>query len=160
MSTTKISMALATCLILGAALSPSLARAGEGHDHGDAPPAATGNGPKRQPDGSVFLPKPAQRQWQLRTLAVTDGDLPRAYELSGKVSMDPNAGGKVQASLAGRLQAGPKGLPSLGQQVKQGEVLAYVVPTAGAIERSNQVAQQAELKAARALEAKRLARLQ
>ena len=47
MSTTKISMALASCLasclVLGAALSPSLARAGEGHDHGDAPPAATGH---------------------------------------------------------------------------------------------------------------------
>jgi hypothetical protein len=164
MSTSMISKTLASCLasclVFGAALSPTLAHAGEGHDHGDAPPAATGNGPKRQPDGSVFLPKPAQRQWQLRTLAVIDGDLPRAYELSGKVSMDPNAGGKVQASLAGRLQAGPKGLPSLGQQVSQGEVLAYVVPTAGAIERSNQVAQQAELKAARALAAKRLARLQ
>ena len=36
--------------------------AGDGHDHGDAPPAANSNGPKRLPDGSVFLPKPAQRQ--------------------------------------------------------------------------------------------------
>ncbi len=159
MTTSMKSWALASCLALGAALSPLPAVSGEGHDHGDAPPAANSNGPKRQPDGSVFLPKPAQRQWQLRTLAVQEGDLPRAYELAGKVSMDPNAGGKVQASLAGRLQAGPKGLPSLGQQVSRGEVLAYVIPTAGAIERSNQLAQQAELKAAQALAAKRLTRL-
>ena len=26
--------------------------AGDGHDHGDAPPAASGNGPRRLPDGS------------------------------------------------------------------------------------------------------------
>ena len=44
--------------------------AGDGHDHGDAPPAASGSGPKRQPDGSVFLPKPAQRQIGVRTLLV------------------------------------------------------------------------------------------
>jgi hypothetical protein len=73
--------------------------------------------------------------------------------------MDPNAGGKVQAVLAGRLEAGPKGLPGVGQAVRKGEVLAYVVPTAGAIERSNQLAQQAELRAARDLAARRVARL-
>jgi hypothetical protein len=73
--------------------------------------------------------------------------------------MDPNAGGKVQAAQAGRLQAGPNGLPSVGQAVRKGEVLAWVEPTAGAIERSNQVAQQAELRAAHALAAKRVARL-
>ena len=38
------------------------AQAGEGHDHGDAQAAPSANGPQRQPDGSVFLPKPAQRQ--------------------------------------------------------------------------------------------------
>jgi cobalt-zinc-cadmium efflux system membrane fusion protein len=73
--------------------------------------------------------------------------------------MDPNAGGKVQAVQAGRLEAGPKGLPGVGQAVRKGEVLAYVVPTAGAIERSNQLAQQAELRAARDLAARRVARL-
>jgi cobalt-zinc-cadmium efflux system membrane fusion protein len=44
-------------------------------------------------------------------------------------------------------------------RVRKGEVLAYVVPTAGAIERSNQLAQQAELRAARDLAARRVARL-
>ena len=50
-----------------AALSP--VHAGEGHDHGDAPAAPSANGPQRQPDGSVFLPKPAQRQLGVRTVA-------------------------------------------------------------------------------------------
>ena len=100
--------------------------AGEGHDHGDAPAAASGNGPRRLPDGSVFLPMPAQHQIGLRTMPVEAGSHPRAFELSGRVVMDPNAGGMVQAVLAGRLEAGSRGFPSVGQTVKKGEVVAYV----------------------------------
>ena len=150
---------LCLALLCGALAGPPLALAGEGHDHGDAPPAAQGNAPKRQPDGRVFLPKPTQRQLAVRTLPVVQAELPKAFELAGKVVMDPNAGGKVQAALAGRLEAGPQGLPGVGQAVRKGQVLAYVVPTAGAIERSNQLSQQAELRAAQALAAKRVARL-
>ena len=147
-------------LLLATVLSAPLpALAGPGHDHGDAPPAPTGNGPSRQPDGSVFLPKPAQRQLGVRTLVAATGQHAKAFELAGTVVMDPNAGGKVQAVLAGRLEAGPKGLPGVGQAVRKGAVLAYVVPTAGAIERSNQLAQQAELRAARDLAARRVERL-
>lgn len=147
-------------LLLATVLSAPLpALAGPGHDHGDAPPAPTGNGPSRQPDGSVFLPKPAQRQLGVRTLVAATGQHAKAFELAGTVVMDPNAGGKGQAVLAGRLEAGPKGLPGVGQAVRKGEVLAYVVPTAGAIERSNQLAQQAELRAARDLAARRVERL-
>ena len=151
---TLLALLLATALC-----APLPALAGPGHDHGDAPPAPTGNGPSRQPDGSVFLPKPAQRQLGVRTLVAATGQHAKAFELAGTVVMDPNAGGKVQAVLAGRLEAGPKGLPGVGQAVRKGEVLAYVVPTAGAIERSNQLAQQAELRAARDLAARRVARL-
>ena len=137
----------------------SNAHAGDGHDHGDAPPVASGNGPRRLPDGGVFLPKPAQRQIGVRTQPVEEGDLPKSFELSGKVVMDPNAGGRVQALIAGRLEPGPRGFPNIGQQVRKGEVLAWVVPSAGMIERSNQAAQLAELRAAKTLAAKRLARL-
>ena len=41
--------------------------AGEGHSHGEAEAPANGNGPQRLPDGSVFLPKPAQHQLSVRT---------------------------------------------------------------------------------------------
>lgn len=115
--------------------------------------------PQRLPDGSVFLPKPSQRQIDVRTLVVAEAELPKTIELAGKVAMDPNAGGKVQALLAGRLEPGPRGLPGLGQQVNKGEILAWVTPSAGQIERSNQSAQLAELRASRALAEKRLARL-
>ena len=145
-------LALACALAL-----PLASRAHEGHD--DTAPAVTGESPRRQSDGSVFVPKSAQRQLALRTLAVVAGEYPRSFELAGTVAMDPNAGGKVQAALAGRLEAGPQGLPGVGQGVKKGQVLAYVVPTAGALERSSQLAQQAELRAARGLAERRVARL-
>ena len=158
-------LTLAACQILSAMLLTVAfpAWADAGHDHGDAAPAAStgsGDGPKRLPDGSVFSPKPAQRQIGVRTLIVTEAELPRALELAGKVVMDPNAGGKVQALVAGRLEAGARGLPSVGQTVKKGDVLAYVVPSSGAIERSNQASALAELRAARSLAEKRVARLQ
>ena len=155
----KLSVLFAALALVSASASWN-AFAGEGHDHGDeGPVVAGGNGPQRQADGSVFLPKPAQRQIGVRTLVTEAGELPRTTALAGKVVMDPNAGGKVQAMVAGRLEAGPQGLPSVGQTVKKGDVLAYVSPSTDQIERSNQTAQLAELQAARALVEKRLARL-
>jgi hypothetical protein len=110
-------------------------------------------------DGSVFLPKPAQRQLNVRTLAVEVADVPRSFELNGRVLMDPNAGGKVQPINAGRIEPGPKGLPTAGQAVTKGDVLAYVVPAVAPLERASQSAQLAELRAAKSLAEKRLARL-
>ena len=135
------------------------AHADEGHSHGEAPAAINANGPQRLPDGSVFLPKPAQRQLAVRTFVAESAELPRTTELAGKVLMDPNAGGKVQALLAGRIEPGPRGLPEPGQAVRKGEVLAYVVASAAPVERSNQAAQLAELRAAKALADRRVARL-
>ena len=125
-------LTLVVLMTLFAAPRAIAAPAGEGHDHGDAPAAITTSGPQRLPDGSVFLPKPAQRQIGVRTLLAEEKELPRSLELSGKVVMDPNAGGKVQPTLAGRIEPGPRGLPSVGQAVRKGEVLAYVVTTAAA----------------------------
>jgi hypothetical protein len=93
------------------------------------------------------------------TLPGEEQSLPRGLELNGVVLMDPNAGGKVQAMAAGRVEPGSRGLPTVGQAVRKGEVLAYVTPSAGSLERSNQLAQLAELRAARSLAEKRLQRL-
>lgn len=160
MSSNRILRLTSLVLSLGLSLGSTTASlAGEGHDHGDAPAAPSANGPQRLPDGSVFLPKPAQRQLGVRTLPTEATDLPRSFELNGKVVMDPNAGGKVQPMNAGRVEPGPRGLPNPGQAVRKGEVLAYVVPSAAPIERSNQAAQLAELRAAKSLADKRVARL-
>lgn len=152
-------------LVVSIALAgPLPAHAGPGHDHGqdhrEAAATPTGDGPQRQPDGSVFLPKPAQRQLGVRTVTTAAAELPRTVELSARVLMDPNAGGKVQPLNAGRIEPGPRGLPNPGQAVRKGEVLAYVLPSAGTIERANQSAQLAELRAAKGLADKRIARLQ
>jgi hypothetical protein len=157
MKRTMIATSLALWFAL-ATLAPVYA--GEGHDHGGAPAAPSANGPQRQPDGSVFLPKPAQRQLGVRTVVTKAAELPRTVELGAKVLMDPNAGGKVQPLNAGRIEPGPRGLPNAGQAVRKGEVLAYVMPSAAPIELSNQAAQLAELRAAKALVDKRIARLQ
>ena len=160
MKSMNLNRSLTACALAAAlALGSMPVFAGEGHDHGDAPAATNSNGPQRLPDGSVFLPKPAQRQMSVRTLVGAEQSLPRSLELNGQVLMDPNAGGKVQAMAAGRLEPGPRGLPTVGQTVRKGEVLAYVQPSAGNLERSSQVAQLAELRAARMLAEKRLARL-
>jgi biotin carboxyl carrier protein len=148
--------------LAGAVMLPE-AQASPGHDHGDeAPGAAVAEGlsPRRLPDGRVFLPKPVQRQWVLRTQPVRAVHQARSLELPGQVQMDPQAGGRVQALVAGRLQPGPQGFPTLGQTVRKGQLLAEVVPALGTLDRSGQQAQLAALKAALAQAERRVQRLQ
>jgi cobalt-zinc-cadmium efflux system membrane fusion protein len=101
----------------------------------------------RLPDGSVFVPKSAQRQLALRTLAARKGEFPRTVELNGRVVADPNAGGRVQTFQSGRIEAGPKGLAVLGQRVSKGQILAWLQPASSAIERGSQQSALAELAA-------------
>lgn len=133
--------------------------AGPGHDHGDSASPATSNAPKRNPDGSVFLPKTSQRQLAVRTILAEAKSVPQTAELTGRVLMDANAGGRVQPTQAGRVEALGPGLPALGQAVRKGQVLAIVRSSAGAIERANQQAQSAELNAQLELARRRVARL-
>lgn len=135
-----------------------LAHGDENHDA--APAVVVGNSPQRLPDGSVLLPKPSQRQLVIRTIVAEQKESPQTVELSGKVIADPNASGRVQPTLSGRLEAGTKGLPSLGQAVRKGELLAYVKPATNPIDRANQSAQASELRANKAVAEKRLARLE
>jgi cobalt-zinc-cadmium efflux system membrane fusion protein len=86
-------IAKASMLVLAFAGLP--AYSGEGHDHGPTAAPSNGNGPQRLADGSVFLPKPAQRQLNVRTSVIESAELPQSFELNGRVLMDPNAGGKV-----------------------------------------------------------------
>jgi hypothetical protein len=151
----------AACALFISATTSFDAKAGPGHDHGDqAAPAASGDAPKRQADGSVFLPKVSQRLLGIRTVAVVEATLPKAIELTGRVVADANAGGKVQPTQAGRVEAGPRGLPTLGQAVRKGEVLAMVRASTSAIERANQQSQSTELASNLDLAKKRLARLE
>ena len=152
---------IATCALFLGASTSFYAKAGPGHDHREeSAPAAGGNAPKRLADGGVFLPKFSQRQLGIRTIAVEEASLPKSIELTGRVVPDANAGGKVQPTQAGRIEAGPGGLPTLGQSVRKGEVLAVVRASSSAIERANQQSQSTELKSNLELAKKRVARLE
>lgn len=165
-SRTKRLHVIATYLIAFSAVFISAtasfdAKAGPGHDHGDeALAAGNSNAPKRQADGSVFLPKPSQRILDVRTVQIQEASLPKSVELAARVVADPNAGGKVQPTQAGRIEAGPRGLPSLGQAVRKGEVLAVVRSSVSAIEKANQTAASLDAQTQLELARKRLARLE
>ncbi|MBM3528721.1 MAG: RND transporter [Alphaproteobacteria bacterium] len=96
-------------------------------------------------DGAVFVPKPIQRVFGLRTLVTEVSRHPRAIELPGRIIPDPNASGYVQASVGGRLSPPPGGFPRLGTAVKQGDVLALVTPPLQAIDLSDMRQRQGEL---------------
>lgn len=132
-----------------------------GEDHGDTPHATAGdpNQPSRQADGSVFVPKAAQRIWGIRTEPATAAAWPVSVELNGHVVADPTFSGRVQSSQAGRIEAGGRGLPHLGLKVAKGEILAWLTPVAGSLERGGSQAQLAEVSAQGELAEKRLARL-
>lgn len=118
------------------------------------------SGLARLPDGSVNVPKPAQRRMGIRTLMAPVQEAAATVELPGRVLMNPNAGGRVQAHHGGRLEAGPKGFPVLGQSVQRGEILVYTRHHTDPFAQANQQAQLAELAANRAIAEQRVARLE
>ncbi len=141
------------------------------HDQDSAKPvmaARTGNptgaasveSPQRLADGSVFIPKPAQRALGIRTVVAERGDFPRVIELPGRVIADPNAGGRVQSAQAGTIAAGPRSIALVGQRVNRGQVLAWLVPAIDAASRADKQSSLAELSAQASVLEKRLARLE
>lgn len=164
MSTTQ---RLAQALLFAAAsIAPPLAAAHGDEDHGpDQTPATAaalpaGSAPQRLPDGGVFVPKAVQHQLGVRTQIASLAPLAATVELNGRVIADPAASGRVQASQPGRIEPPAGGLPTLGQKVAKGQLLAWLRPAASSIERANQQAQLAALDADAALAAQRLARVE
>lgn len=134
---------------------------GPNGEHLDAPGAAVNaSGLARLPDGSVNVPKLAQRRMAVRTVLAPESEAAATVELPGRVVMDPNASGRVQAVHGGRIEPGPKGLPVAGQAVRRGDVLAYVRHHAEPFALGAQQAQLAELKAQRQLAEQRVQRLE
>ena len=140
-----------TLLALGAT---DPVRAHEGHDHGAPDPAvnqvpaaasAAGQAAARLPDGTLFVPKPTQRLLGIRTARAEPGEWPDTFTLSGHVIPDPNASALVQAPLRGRIELPEDGLPLLGASIREGQVLAYLVPILDAVDRTDLQAEVAEL---------------
>jgi hypothetical protein len=133
---------------------------GPGGEHLDASGTViNASGLARQPDGSVNVPKPAQRRMGIRTVMPSVEEAAATIELPGRVMMNPNAGGRVQAHHGGRLEPGPKGFPVLGQSVRKGEILVYTRHHADPYAQANQQAQLVELRANRAVAEQRVQRL-
>lgn len=134
---------------------------GPNGEHLDAPGAAVNaSGLARLPDGSVNVPKLAQRRMAIRTVLAPESEAAATVELPGRIVMDPNASGRVQAVHGGRIEPGPKGLPVAGQAVRRGDVLAYVRHHAEPYAQGAQQAQLAELRAQRQLAEQRVQRLE
>lgn len=149
-----IALGLALCL------NPALAHEGHaGHDSSEPAVPQAGDRPQRLPDGSVWLPKLAQRRLAVRTVVAEEQETAQTLELSGHVVLDPATGGRIQAIQAGRIEALDDGLPLPGQTVDKGQLLAYLKPSIGQLERAEQTATLAELSAARDLAKQRLQRL-
>lgn len=156
---TKLAGALT---LFGAALAAQASPGAHGPngEHLDEKTAAPAAGLARLPDGSVNVPKLAQRRMTIRTVMVQEADVPQSIELNGRTVIDPNAGGRVQAPFAGRIEAGPNGIPTAGTAVRKGQVLVVLRPVSAASERGNQQAQLAEARAARAMLERRVKRLE
>lgn len=136
------------------ALTSVLAHAGPGahgpngeHLDGSETPAA--GGLARLADGTINIPKLAQRRMGIQTLVGIESETARTVELPARVIVDPNASGRIQSTHGGRIEPGPKGLSVLGQKVKKGDVLGYVHHHAEPYALGNQQALLAEIKAQR-----------
>lgn len=167
--------ALGAALALALGTAPTWAHEGEDHSKDkkakpaataapEAPTATAGaafrEAPERLGDGSLFVPKAVQHQLGLRTLRVALAELAQTVELNGRIVADPAAGGRIQATQAGTVLAGPRGFPAPGQRVRQGEVLAQLRPIVSSLERAGQQAQQAEMAAQLAVARSRVQRLE
>jgi hypothetical protein len=133
---------------------------GPNGEHLDQAAAPSASGMARLPDGSVNVPKLAQRRMGLRTLIAPETEAAATVQIPGRVVADPNASGQVQSAHGGRIEAGPRGLPMAGQSVRQGEVLAWVRHHAEPYALAGQQAQRSELRAARELAEQRVKRLE
>jgi cobalt-zinc-cadmium efflux system membrane fusion protein len=134
---------------------------GPGGEHLDAGSNTTNaSGLARLPDGSVQMPTAAQRRLSIRTVLAPETEAAMSIELTGRVVMDPNSSGRVQAVHGGRVEPGPKGLPVAGQAVRSGDVLAYVRHHAEPFALGTQRAQLSELRAQRQLAEQRVQRLE
>lgn len=121
-------------MVITVPLLVSTARGHESLEHG--PPVAEAS-PRMHADGSVFLPKETQRLLGIRTIRAALTQVQDSVEIAGRVIGDPNGMGRAQAGRNGRIEPGPTGFPHLGQAVKQGDVLAYIVPVLTTSEESS-----------------------
>ena len=131
--------------LVGASVSPASAMpSGPGHNHGPdgvttdmAPDNQPPDSPRRLADGSLFVPKAAQRVLAIRTISVVTTEIARTTRVFGRIIADPTASGRIQAGIQGRIDAGDGGLFVVGQHVTRGQVVCTVVPIVNPVDNAN-----------------------
>ena len=114
----------------GIVIGSTVALAGPGHDHGpSSPTGSNSNGPQRQPDGSIFLPKPSQRLLEVRTQILAPVTTARTVRFVGRIVVNPNRSGVVQSTIQGRFIPPRDGVLLIGSRVKAGDVMGSVAPS-------------------------------
>ena len=123
-------LAAVVLMLGGLVIGSTVALAHEGHDHGPASGATpNGNAPQRQPDGTIFLPKPSQRLLEVRTRILTSETTTRSVRFAGRIVANPNRSGVVQSTIQGRFIPPPDGVLLIGASVKAGDVMGSVAPS-------------------------------
>jgi membrane fusion protein, heavy metal efflux system len=128
----------------GLAGSASAMPAGPGHSHGPddvsvevAPDNLPADSPRRLPDGSLFVPKPAQRVLAIRTIVTSIAEMPVTNRVFGRIIPDPTASGRVQAGIPGKIDPGDVGMFVVGQHVERGQVVSSIVPIINPVDNAN-----------------------
>ncbi len=114
---------------------------------------------QRLADGSLFVPKATQHLLSMRTKVMAEGETTTSVELAGTVVPGPNNFGRVQSAHSGRLKGPKGGLGHVGQRVEAGDVLGYLEPHIGTVERGTIESQIAEADARIEAQEKKLVRL-
>jgi cobalt-zinc-cadmium efflux system membrane fusion protein len=84
--------------------------------------------PQRLPDGSLFVPKPLQRQIGVRSQQVVIGPLAATIEFNGKVIADPKPAGASRRPSVRPHRSRPKGHADAGPKVAKGEIAGVSAP--------------------------------
>lgn len=143
------------CLVVAAQVQ---AHGGEDHSP-EKPSIVLGDAPQRLADGQVRLAKNSQLALGILTEFTQAQTARNAIELAATVLQNPDYPGQIAALQDGVIVAGPTGLPKPGSQVKAGQVLAYLQPTETLLDRNNQQAQAAGVRAELAVLDDTIARL-
>ncbi len=132
-----------------------------GADDGDGPaPAGASDMPRRLPDGSVAMPKDAQRLLAVRTILAAKTQSARTVQVIGQIIADPATAGRVQSTQSGRVQPAEGGeLAHVGQAVQKGDALATVIPVISGVDRGGLQAQVADLDAQTRIAQQKVTRL-
>lgn len=93
---------------------------------------------RRLADGGIFVPQQAQRLFGVLTHQAGQSETTRkSVRLVGQVIPDPNRSGLVQALLAGRVEPPETGFPAIGNRVRKGDVLGYLIPRVELVDQSD-----------------------